>query len=68
MPVTFGILKLVDAMLGLRVSAEDEMTGLDLSQHSENAYVLGGPALGEHILPGSQAESTRTSLREVSSP
>ncbi len=35
---TFIILKLVDAMTGLRVSSEEEATGLDLSQHNERAY------------------------------
>jgi ammonium transporter, Amt family len=68
-PATYGILKLVDYLLGLRVSAEDEMTGLDLSQHSESAYALGGPALGEHVLPGAHAvgEVVRvtTALREA---
>ncbi len=35
---TFVILKLVDAMTGLRVTGEEEATGLDLSQHNERAY------------------------------
>lgn len=35
---TFVILKVVDLLVGLRVSPEDEETGLDLSQHSERAY------------------------------
>lgn len=35
---TFIILKLVDSMTGLRVSSEEEATGLDLSQHNERAY------------------------------
>ena len=35
---TFIILKVVDLLVGLRVSSEDEETGLDLSQHSERAY------------------------------
>jgi Amt family ammonium transporter len=30
----------VDAVMGLRVSAEDEMNGLDVSQHSETGYQL----------------------------
>ena len=34
--------KIVDALVGLRVSVEDEMAGLDLSQHSETAYSAGG--------------------------
>jgi Amt family ammonium transporter len=37
---TFIILKIVDTMIGLRVSAEEEQTGIDLSQHDENAYAL----------------------------
>jgi Amt family ammonium transporter len=36
--VTSGILLLVDRVVGLRVSAEDEAQGLDLSQHDERAY------------------------------
>src|SRR5213593_2497022 len=40
------ILKVVDALVGLRVSEEDEVAGLDLSQHSETAYAVGG-GLGE---------------------
>ncbi len=34
------LLKLVDAIMGLRVSHEAELTGIDLSQHDENAYAL----------------------------
>lgn len=36
--VTFGILKCVDRLMGLRVSMEEERMGLDLSQHNERAY------------------------------
>jgi ammonium transporter, Amt family len=35
---TWIILKVVDSVVGLRVSPEDEATGLDLSQHNERAY------------------------------
>jgi Amt family ammonium transporter len=35
---TYLILKFVDLTLGLRISAQDEEMGLDLSQHSERAY------------------------------
>ena len=35
---TFIIVKIVDAVIGLRVDAEDESAGLDLSQHGERAY------------------------------
>ncbi len=35
---TFVILKLVDELMGLRVSEEEERMGLDLSQHKERSY------------------------------
>ena len=35
---TFAILKLVDTVIGLRVSTEHEIQGLDMSQHGEEAY------------------------------
>jgi len=37
---TFIILKIVDMIMGLRVTEEQERMGLDLSQHNENGYVL----------------------------
>lgn len=36
--LTLVILKAVDATVGLRVSEDDEITGLDLSQHGEVGY------------------------------
>jgi Amt family ammonium transporter len=39
---TVILLKVVDALVGLRVTGEAEVAGLDLSQHSETAYTLGG--------------------------
>ena len=35
---TIVILKVVDLLVGVRVSAEHEMQGLDLSQHGEEGY------------------------------
>jgi hypothetical protein len=32
----------IDITLGLRVPPEDEFTGLDLTQHAESAYSMGG--------------------------
>ncbi len=37
---TYIILKVVDLTIGVRVSGEDEVTGLDLSQHGEEGYNL----------------------------
>lgn len=36
--VTFVILKIVDHLLGLRVTEEDEIEGLDVNQHGERGY------------------------------
>jgi len=38
--VTFVLLKLVDAMLGLRIGDENETMGLDLAEHDERGYDL----------------------------
>ena len=38
--VSFILLKIVDATMGLRASEEEEVMGLDLSQHGERAYSL----------------------------
>jgi Amt family ammonium transporter len=37
---TYIILKVLDATMGLRVSDEDEVLGLDLTQHGESGYNL----------------------------
>ena len=37
---TLVILKVVDLTIGLRVSEEDEVQGLDLSQHGEEGYAF----------------------------
>jgi Amt family ammonium transporter len=37
---TLVLLKVVDLTIGLRVSTEDEVTGLDLTQHGEEGYSL----------------------------
>ena len=36
--VTWVVAKILDATIGLRVNAEDELVGLDQSQHAESAY------------------------------
>jgi len=46
--VSFAILKALDLTVGIRVSDDDEIAGLDVSQHGERAYIFGGagPVLG----------------------
>jgi Amt family ammonium transporter len=56
-PATFLILKLVDALVGLRVPEDDELAGLDISQHSESGYAIGGSPVGQHVAPESHAAS-----------
>lgn len=38
--VTYGIYKVVDALVGVRVAENDEVIGLDLTQHREGAYTV----------------------------
>ena len=38
--VTFIIYKLVDMIIGVRVSDKEESMGLDLTQHQERAYTV----------------------------
>jgi Amt family ammonium transporter len=56
------LLKLVDSLVGLRVHEEDEVMGLDLSQHNESAYSLSlvgttsqGHGFGSHQHPPAPA-------------
>jgi len=38
--MSFILLKILDATMGLRVSTEEEVAGLDISEHSEVGYNL----------------------------
>jgi Amt family ammonium transporter len=38
--VTFVLLKILDATMGLRVTQDEEVQGLDLSQHGEEGYIF----------------------------
>jgi Amt family ammonium transporter len=40
--LSWGLLKLVDKFIGLRVTEDHENIGLDLTQHRESAYTLVG--------------------------
>jgi Amt family ammonium transporter len=37
---TFIILKVLDVTMGLRVPANDEIQGLDVTQHGEEGYIF----------------------------
>jgi len=38
--LTFAIAKIIDVTMGLRVTPDDEVIGLDSTQHAETAYNL----------------------------
>jgi Amt family ammonium transporter len=39
--VSFALAKLIDRLMGFRISAEDEAGGVDFAQHAETAYAEG---------------------------
>jgi Amt family ammonium transporter len=56
MGVTYALLKLLDAVMGLRVDEEVEREGLDVALHGEQGYVLGsGGSLTLDERPSSSA-------------
>ncbi len=66
--VTFAILKVLDVVMGLRVSEEDEIVGLDVSQHGERAYILDGGGPGYSGIPVNANGSDHAAGRVVPSP
>src|SRR5262245_38406877 len=50
--LTFVLLKVIDATIGLRVTPEEEDTGLDLTEHGEIAYIVEGQAAHAEIRHG----------------
>ena len=61
--LTAVILKAIDATIGLRVAAEDEARGLDLSQHAERAYAMTGQFRIEDVLASLPPEERAALLR-----
>ena len=60
--VSFAIAKIIDLVVGLRVSAEEEQEGLDRSQHAETAYAFTGAlsSLGAPTLHGASGADRTT--------
>jgi Amt family ammonium transporter len=50
--------------MGFRVSAEDEVTGVDVTQHAETAYEFGSIHLGHTISPGMTGADQEAASRE----
>ena len=54
---TFIILKVLDLTMGLRVKEEDELVGIDVSEHGERAYQLEPGYAGIPVMPEPVASS-----------
>ena len=63
--VSFILLKVVDAIVGLRVTDEDEYTGLDLSQHGESGYNLDESYSGSFSMSPAPVEPAASGRRQV---
>jgi len=48
--LTFGLLKLVDALVGLRVQPDVEREGLDVNLHGEVGYAIGSTFAGHTVI------------------
>ena len=57
---SFIIAKVIDLAIGLRITPEQELEGLDRSQHAETAYVMGelGSVLGAPVDHSAPARAT----------
>lgn len=63
---TFVLLKVVDLIVGLRMSESDEAVGMDLSQHGEAGYHMddAGDAIADGIVGHGLSDATRSALIE----
>ncbi|HEV2864664.1 MAG TPA: ammonium transporter [Pyrinomonadaceae bacterium] len=63
---TFIILKLVDGVVGLRVSEDEEVQGLDITQHGEEGYHADFDLM--HPLPAAQASAPHATAAASEAP
>jgi hypothetical protein len=57
--IAWILAKIIDKTMGFRVCEEDEVTGVDLTQHAETAYDFGSIHLGHtpgHAVTGADQE------------
>jgi Amt family ammonium transporter len=55
--VSYALAKLIDRVMGFRVSPEDELAGVDFTQHAETAYAEGVHGIATRPRPGHPDES-----------
>jgi Amt family ammonium transporter len=65
--VTFIIAYVIKAIMGFRVSEEDEIAGVDLSEHAESGYELGDSGAGGHFAGIGQSAAARARQQEENS-
>jgi len=63
--VAWILAKIIDKTMGFRVSAEDEVMGVDVAQHAESAYELGDIQPGHTIGAGADSLPTAAIARET---
>ena len=56
---------IIDKTMGFRVSAEDEATGVDVTQHAETAYDFGSIHLGHTASPAGTSAGQQVAAREA---
>jgi Amt family ammonium transporter len=66
--LSFGLLKLVDLVVGLRVTEEDELAGLDISQHEEVGYAFAEGVGSAAPVPAGAAAAERSAPSTVRVP
>jgi Amt family ammonium transporter len=66
--VTMLIVKLVDAVIGMRVAEEEEISGLDLTQHAEVGYAFNEGGGASTMAPAPPAPVHATSASAVRVP
>lgn len=64
---SYVLLRIVDLTIGLRVSGEDEVQGLDLSQHGEGGYASDLDIVPSQGLAGSPARAAQSFMRNAAS-
>jgi Amt family ammonium transporter len=64
---TMIILKVVDLIVGLRVTQDDEYTGLDLTQHAETGYAFGESGMSAAHTSPAPASPAKKKPRTVTS-
>ena len=63
--VAWILATIIDKTMGFRVSAEDEATGVDVTQHAETAYDFGSIHLGHTASPVGTSAGQQVADREA---